>query len=58
MEYMKINKNIKDINAICASKNKTTISANQKLSDIYYKYHDRDDGMLYLMALTANPFGG
>lgn len=30
----------------------------RKIGELYQLYHDRDDGMLYLMILTPNPFGG
>jgi hypothetical protein len=48
----------KDANGLCIPKNKTTINTNRKIGDLYEMYHDRDDGMLYLMVLSANPFGG
>lgn len=54
LEYVK--KFTKDANGLCISKSKTTINPSKKIGDLYDQYHDRDDGMLYLMVLNSNPF--
>lgn len=54
LDYMK--KYVKDAATICVPKNKTTVNGNKKIGELYDQYHDREDGLLYLMVLAANPF--
>ena len=58
LEYMRLKKYVVDPSvSICVPKNKTNLTANRQIGEIYDLYHDRDDKMLYLQVLTSNPFG-
>lgn len=58
LEYMKDKKYVVDPSvSVCVPKNKTNLTGNRLIGDIYDLYHDRDDKMLYLQVLTSNPFG-
>jgi hypothetical protein len=41
----------------CTSKGKKMLIPNQLFGDIYEKYHNIDDRMLYLLLIRDNPFG-
>lgn len=50
-------KNVNESISFCTAKGQKMLTSGMRFGDLYEKYHDIDDNMLYLRLVRENPFG-